>query len=261
MWAEGTNAFTIRCEGHDIWDAADGFNFSYETKAGDFDMVVRQLSFTKVDNYSKGGLMVREDLTPASRQWDIVNYPTSADGIPAIDGSGNGQNTIDCQTRSANGLASLGWGTAPGTVPNYPNAWVRLKRTGQILQGYWSSNGVAWVQEGLVDISTNANGPLPASVYIGICCTSHQNDPVTAITPLYYYTASFADYNTSFVAPTNTGPATIKVGKTGNTVTITYTGTLQSSGTVNGTYSDVSGATSPYTVPVSASPEKFYRAH
>ena len=40
---------------------------------------------------------------------------------------------------------------------------------------------------------------------------------------------------------------------------ITYTGTLQSSDTVNGTYSAVTGASSPYTVPKTGS-AKFYRA-
>ena len=42
-------------------------------------------------------------------------------------------------------------------------------------------------------------------------------------------------------------------------VVITYTGTLQSSATVNGTYSAVAGATSPYTPP-STGAHVFYRA-
>src|SRR5438445_11022354 len=45
MWGDNTNAYTIQCEGSDIWNADDGFNFSYETKTGDFDVVVRQLTF------------------------------------------------------------------------------------------------------------------------------------------------------------------------------------------------------------------------
>ena len=47
MWADNTNAYTIKCEGSDIWNSDDGFNFSYETKTGDFDVAVRQLTFTK----------------------------------------------------------------------------------------------------------------------------------------------------------------------------------------------------------------------
>jgi len=41
--------------------------------------------------------------------------------------------------------------------------------------------------------------------------------------------------------------------------TITYTGTLQSSLTVNGTFTDVTGATNPYT-PTATGPQTFYRA-
>ena len=51
------------------------------------------------------------------------------------------------------------------------------------------------------------------------------------------------------------------MSKQGGTVTITFTGTLQSSTTVNGSYQDVSGATSPYPVPTGSAPAKFYRSH
>jgi hypothetical protein len=44
-------------------------------------------------------------------------------------------------------------------------------------------------------------------------------------------------------------------------LTISYTGKLQSSATVNGTYQDVQGATSPYTVPSASAPAQFYRSH
>ena len=42
---------------------------------------------------------------------------------------------------------------------------------------------------------------------------------------------------------------TIGIGRVAAGTQITYTGTLQSSDSVNGTYTDVAGATSPYTVP------------
>ena len=57
-----------------------------------------------------------------------------------------------------------------------------------------------------------------------------------------------------------TPPPSLSVGKSGSTVTITYTGTLFSSSTVNGAYTAVAGATSPYTVPSTAG-AAFYRAH
>jgi hypothetical protein len=53
---------------------------------------------------------------------------------------------------------------------------------------------------------------------------------------------------------------TISIAKQGANWVITYTGTLYSSATVNGTYGPVAGASSPYTVPAGTKIE-FYRAH
>jgi len=61
-------------------------------------------------------------------------------------------------------------------------------------------------------------------------------------------------------APSTGNAPTIKIGIVGGKVTITYTGTLASSATVNGTYTDVTGATSPYTVPTGPR-QTFFRTH
>ncbi len=55
-------------------------------------------------------------------------------------------------------------------------------------------------------------------------------------------------------------PPTISVSKVGNSYQITFTGTLKSSSTANGTYTDVPGATSPYTIPTGSAPQQFYRS-
>jgi hypothetical protein len=53
---------------------------------------------------------------------------------------------------------------------------------------------------------------------------------------------------------------TLSISRQAGTIRISYTGTLQGSPTVNGTYSDVAGASSPYTVPAGAASQMFYRA-
>jgi hypothetical protein len=258
----------VLCEGSDIWNSMDAFNLSYESKTNDFDVVVRQMTFTKSDNNSKGGLMVREDLTPYSRNWNIVNNPTAVDGVPALDGSGNGANTIECNCRSTNGLngaVSLSWATGPAAAPNYPNAWLRLKRNGQILRAYWSTNAVpssSWTQEAMTDLSTNVNGPLPAAIYVGIACTAHVNDPVAAIVLRYQYRASFTDYNSTYIAPTNTPQAKLSATTSGANILISWSpsgGTLQSSPNAGpgGTWTPI-GTANPATVPLSGN-TKFFR--
>jgi hypothetical protein len=80
---------------------------------------------------------------------------------------------------------------------------------------------------------------------------------------LYQGTLPTALANESILAywPFDDAPArpTIGIALVKGKVVITYTGTLQSSATVNGTYSAVTGANSPYT-PSGNAPRTFYRA-
>ncbi|MCI0540199.1 MAG: hypothetical protein L0Z50_33760 [Verrucomicrobiales bacterium] len=55
------------------------------------------------------------------------------------------------------------------------------------------------------------------------------------------------------------GPVTVSLARTAAGVAITYTGTLQAADAVNGPYSDVAGATSPYSA-TTTSAAKFFRA-
>ena len=62
-------------------------------------------------------------------------------------------------------------------------------------------------------------------------------------------------------APTTSPSApNISIGMAAGKVVITYTGTLQSATTVSGPYTDVTGATSPYTPP-SLGTAQFFRSH
>jgi hypothetical protein len=172
---------------------------------------------------------------------------------------------VECNARVAASGASAGWANGPATIPAYPNAWVRLKRAGQVLTAYWSTNGTVWTQEAATDWSTNAAGPMPAAVFVGICCTAHNNNSVTATILNYYYSASFDNYNSSFVASTNPPPgqATLSAKLSGGNVVISWSpagGTLQSSPNLGtgATWTPV-GTANPATVPISGANDKFFR--
>ncbi len=53
---------------------------------------------------------------------------------------------------------------------------------------------------------------------------------------------------------------TMSLSFQGGSWKIVYTGTLQSSVTANGTYEDVQGAASPYSIPTGSGPSLFLRA-
>jgi len=249
LYVDGPAAYTVQCEGSDIYNAFDGFNFLYETKSGNFDVVVRQIKTTHVSNWTKGGLMVREVLDEFSRNYSLVNDPDSADGIQALDGSGYGANTVECNAREDYSGATAGWEQhGPSQPPTYPNAWLRmtLQRitnsvgtnlvVQDILTAYSSTNGVNWEQLAQTDIATNGTAPasLADPAYIGICTTAHDNDPVGGYTGEYLDTAVYANYNSSYVPVV---PAQLSVSLSGPNLIVSWTpagGRLQSSPAVAG---------------------------
>ncbi|HTI71336.1 MAG TPA: LamG-like jellyroll fold domain-containing protein [Candidatus Limnocylindria bacterium] len=65
--------------------------------------------------------------------------------------------------------------------------------------------------------------------------------------------------NTVKLTSGSTTPPVVSIAKSDTATTVTFTGTLQSSATVTGTFSDVPGATSPYTIPAGTG-NAFYRS-
>jgi hypothetical protein len=262
MLAEGTNSYTIACEGSDIWGNADGFNFSYELKTNDFDVVVRQKDTRHTSQWSKGGLMVRETLDAGSRNWNIVNDPLSSDGIMAPDGTGFGANVVEANARIATNGASGGWDFNRGPSPAYPNAWVRLTRRGQLLSAYRSTDGNHWTLAATNNPTLVGDlAPLPDAVYVGICASAHNNDPVG--TPpdqlRFLLVAHFADYNSTYIPP-----PVITLSVSGGNVIVSWlpnVGHLEATPTLGAgvDWQPVpGGATSPVTIPISGG-ARFFR--
>lgn len=205
----GASAYLVSCEGSDIWNNADGFNYLYEQRTGDFDVVVRQKSITKASNWTKGGLMIRESLDPGSRQWSIFNTPLNADNLQSAAGDGTGANLIQCVGRPGTSGASVDWAPATTVPPTYPNAWLRLSRrtitnldttVHCYISGYYSSDGLNWNFLGVEDTATNGDMTvLPETVYVGIGSTAHHNDVLGAWPLLYLNTAEYDNYGSANV--------------------------------------------------------------
>lgn len=215
----------------------------------------------------------------------------------AQDGSGAGANAYEFNCRRAPGDptlretsnngpgASQGWGGTAGPgggVPAYPNAWIRIARvrnadgSSDHLQGYSGTNGVNWAlaqdvdlndtnHAGFVTSGTTNAGPLQSVVYVGMGSVSHTgigngNDTNSATGMPWEAWISYRSFgDTSLVS---SGPTLNFTPNPDGTVTLTYSGHLYSSTTVNGTYSLVSGASSPWPVnpKTSGQASVFYKA-
>jgi hypothetical protein len=157
---EGT--FTMSAAGVDIWGTSDEFRFAYKQLSGDGEITARVTDVgTGSNNWAKAGVMIRETLDPGSTHAMQIVTP----------GSGAG---IGFQWRPSTGADSA-WtdSTEPVVTPPY---WVRVKRTGNLLEGFHSPDGITWEKEGEITISMVPN------VYIGLCRTSHAAGEVRSAT-------------------------------------------------------------------------------
>ena len=142
-------SYTIVGGGNDIWDMGDEFSYAYTGRTGDFDVRVRVESITPNARWSKGGLMVRESLSEDSRMLFVRVTPPD---VPTGNG-GNGANDIKLAYRTgAPDVAGENGGQhedpSGQLPPPFPNAWLRLLRTGNIFSAQTSTDGTAWTEIG-----------------------------------------------------------------------------------------------------------------
>lgn len=155
-----SGTFTMNGSGADIWGTADGFYSAFQTLVGDGEIRARITSQTNTDPWAKAGVMIR-------------------------DGSGAGAAHAMMVLTPGNGF-SFQWRDLPSGASNFvagaaanvaPNNWVRLTRSGNLLTGYVSADGVTWSQQGSVAIT------MSSSVLVGLAVTSH-NDSVLSTAKL-----------------------------------------------------------------------------
>ncbi|PYK58965.1 MAG: hypothetical protein DME21_14470, partial [Verrucomicrobia bacterium] len=202
--ANGTNGFDIFSAGSGQWASYDEVLIVYKPIAGDFDVKAR-IEFQDFSSaWARAGVMARESLNvgenAATQTGDLAatppRVPTASryadiHGNPVQDFNRNanftsilepGNNLWESHVRdgatlngAANGTdSSIDGSTTPNAPPPYPNAWVRITRTGDELHTYRGSDGQTW-DEGAVrmaDIWVDpADGttpkPLNSTLYVG----------------------------------------------------------------------------------------------
>lgn len=169
--------FDITAGGADVWGVKDEFNFVYIEKTGDFDFQARVESLTATHQYTKAGLMAREDLTPGSRHIYFQIFPNN---MPR--NNNNGGFEFQYRQIKDGGMKAIypvRFEGKPDFPVTFPNTWIRLKRIGNKFIGYTGTDGKSWKEY------ANFTLNLPEKVYLGAAVTSHK---ITEIT-----TAKFRD--------------------------------------------------------------------
>lgn len=163
--------FDITAGGADIWGVKDEFNFVYIEKTGDFDFAARVEDLTATHQYTKAGLMAREDLTPGSRHIYFQVFPNN---MPRNKNNGG----FEYQYRQVKDgeMKAIYPGRFDGTPDfpvTFPDTWIRLKRIGNKFTGYTGTDGKSWKEY------TTFTLDLPKKVYLGAAVTSHKTTEIT----------------------------------------------------------------------------------
>jgi fibronectin-binding autotransporter adhesin len=166
-FAYGTNSqIKVYADGSDIFGTQDNGEFVYKYVTGDFDLSVRLESLLITDPAAKAGIMARDVTDPT--------FPLFADRdymVAAFSPDPTRNNNLT-QYREDSGGTTVA-PAAPRPAATYPNNWLRLKRTGSVMQGYSGPNGLSWTPMTAVDSATNAAGPYPETIRVGLAVTSH----------------------------------------------------------------------------------------
>ncbi len=140
----------------EVGGTADKFRYVYRAVTGDFNLTVRVASLGKVNGGEKAGLMARESL--AANAKNVFALATPAKGVRLTYRSKNGKSTIG----AGSGAAS------------YPNAWLRLKRVGDVFTAYRSVDGRTWIKY------ASATVAMVKPIYVGMAVSSYTANPIAA---------------------------------------------------------------------------------
>lgn len=140
--------YTLSGVGNDIWNSTDEFDFAYVKIWGDIEITVRILSVENKNDYTKAGIMIREDLSGISRNVMLLMTP---------------KNLSSYQYRAFNNS-----GCSNISIPNKSlPCWLRLTRKGNLFYSQISNDGKTW------DLFEPVNIDMTGSVYYGLAVTGH----------------------------------------------------------------------------------------
>ncbi|REA02905.1 pectate lyase [Haloferax sp. Atlit-6N] len=143
--------------GDDIWGTADAFHYYYTELSGDFDVAVQNTGIDNVESWTKAGPMVRESLDPDSKNVMVRRRP-------------NGEASMQYRPED---------GAETDSVGGTPADWLRLKRSGDTIETYHSTDGETWTSINTLDAADISLGD---SVYVGLAVTSHLSGTLATAT-------------------------------------------------------------------------------
>ena len=152
-YSYATGVFTVNGGGADIWGGSDQFNYVSQPLTGNASIVARVTSQSDTDPWAKAGVMIKQSTASGSSYALLGVTP-------------------------GNGIAfQYGYNTqVAGGSYTFPNAWLKLTRTGNTITAFSSADGSTWTPVGATTIS------LTDPVTIGIFNCAHNASALSTAT-------------------------------------------------------------------------------
>jgi RHS repeat-associated protein len=115
--------FTVSSNGYDLWADDDQLQLATRSLTGDGQIVARVKSQTNTDSWAKAGVIIKDTPTGGSDYAAAMVTPDSG---------------VRMQWNH--------WDDVDGGTYSFPNAWLKLVRSGNTITTYKSSNGTSWTQ-------------------------------------------------------------------------------------------------------------------
>jgi regulation of enolase protein 1 (concanavalin A-like superfamily) len=165
------NNLVIVAGGADIWGTNDEFHFTYQKVTGDFDISVQIKSLSAANTYTKAGIMARTDLDDNSQH---VYFQVFPDNSPR--NKNNGGSEFQYRAEKGGEMKAIypDMETAGNQFDvNFPNTWVRLKRSGNVFESYISTSDKEW------KLYSTFTLEMPDELFLGLAVTAHNSEEQT----------------------------------------------------------------------------------
>ena len=159
------NAIQIIAGGTDIWGSRDQFHFCYVLIKGDFEVTTHILSLSAANTYTKAGIMARVNLDDNSQHVFYQVFPTNT-----ARNKNNGGCEFQYRAERAGDMKAIYPDLATAGKQfdvAYPNTYIRLKRTGDVFESFFSTDNKNW------KLYTTYTLKLPEELMVGLAVTSH----------------------------------------------------------------------------------------
>lgn len=135
----------------------DSLRYSYLAVSGDSEILARISAIDSESNFAFAGVMLRESLDPDAKMAFVEASPVG-------------------DVRFGSRLAAGAVKTSEGSDSVDAPYWARIVRSGDLVTGYWSSDGVTWTEIGSQQIE------MQAEVLVGLAISSGESSSVARVT-------------------------------------------------------------------------------